>query len=385
MDAAVQTGGGTGFSLCARMFRTLPLKIIALCLLGVCLEAMCLTQRPENADDFRALYRAAQLVGTPGGTYSHSNSLPNTNQKTWFLPFVRTPFYALLIKPLTALPYPAARAVWLSLLVLAFAALIPLFPGPRDKLALALSFSLPVTYAMMLGQDIPFILLIALAAGRLASSGRELPAGLVASLLAIKPTYLLPAGIVFLAKSRRGTAGIILGTAFQLAISFLLDGLHWPLGLLAMLRNPKFDMVIERMLNVRAIAASLHLPPPIYILGSLALLIWLWEIARRMDLRDALIAALPLGMLASPHSYVYDAVVLIPLLVRALSDNSQRVLLTMLALTPVPYAILMTHSGPHLLIGSVMVVATTTSAAYTFQRAERRHTLQPAKALFSSV
>jgi hypothetical protein len=344
-----------------------PLTVVVLCLVGVCLEGICLTQRPENADDFRALYRAAQLVGTTGGVYSHATSLPNTNQKTWFLPFVRTPFYALLIKPLTALPYPAARAVWLALIAIALAALIPLFPGPRDKLALALSFSLPVTYAAMLGQDIAFIVLIAFSAGRLAASGKEFQAGLAASLLAIKPTYLLPAGIVFLAKTRRGTYGIVLGTAIQLAVSFLLEGPHWPSGLLAMLRDPRFDMVIERMLNVRAMAASLGLPPEVYILASIALLVWLWEIARRMDLRDALIAALPLGMLASPHSYVYDAVVLIPLLVRALSDTSQRVLLTMLALTPIPYAILMTHSGPHLLAGSTMVVVTTASAVYAFQ------------------
>ena len=356
-----------------------PLIIVALCLLGVFLEGLCLTQRPANADDFRALYRAAQLVGTPDGTYSHSTALPNTNQKTWFLPFVRTPFYALLLKPLTFLPYPAARAVWLALLVLAYAALIPLFPGPRHKLALALAFSLPVTYAMMLGQDIALVLLIAFVAGRLAASDKEFPAGLAASLLFIKPTYLLPVGIVFLAKSRRGTYGIVLGTAIQLSVSFLVDGLRWPLGLLAMLRDPRFDMVIERMLDVRAIAASLHLPPQIYILGSLALLIWLWEIARRMDLRDALIAALPLGMLASPHSYVYDAVVLIPLLVRGLNDTSQRVLLTMLALTPIPYAILMTNSGPHLLIGSTIVVATTASAVYTFQSRQRLQPVNPVR------
>jgi hypothetical protein len=345
------------------------MKVVALCLLGVCLEAWCLTQRPDNIDDFRALYRAAQLVGTTDGVYSHSTLLPNTNQKRWFLPFVRTPFYALLLKPLTALPYSAARLVWLALLVLAYAALVRLFPGPRDKLALALSFSLPVTYAMMLGQDIALVLLIALAAGCLAGSGKEFQAGLAASLLFIKPTYLLPAGIVFFARSRRGTYGIVLGTAIQLAISFLLEGPRWPLGLLAMLRDRRFDMVVERMLDVRAIAASLHLPAPIYILGSVALLAWIWEIARRMDLRDALLAALPLGMLASPHSYVYDAVVLIPLLVRALSDKSQRVVLTMLALTPLPYAILMTHSGPHLLVGSTMVVVTVAASVYSFQTA----------------
>src|SRR5579871_5011022 len=120
------------------------LKIVALLLLGVCLEGWCATQRPDDIDDFRALYRAAQLVGTPDGVYSHPTQLPNASRKAWFLPFVRTPFYALLLKPLTALPYAAARRVWIGSLVAALALLIPLFPGPREKLALALAYSLPV-------------------------------------------------------------------------------------------------------------------------------------------------------------------------------------------------------------------------------------------------
>lgn len=352
----------------------LQVKIVALCLLGVCLEGLCFTQRPDDIDDFRAFYRAAQLVGTKDGVYSHPTSLPeamtNPKQQNWFLPYVRIPSYALLIKPLTALPYRAARAVWLGLLVLAFAAMVALFPGARDKLALALAFSLPVTYSMVLGQDIAFVVLIVVAASRLASSGRHFAAGLVASLLAIKITYLLPAGLVCLARSRRGTSALALGTALQLAVSFFLEGPRWPVAWLALLAHPKFDMVPARMLNVRAIATALSLPAPFCILASLALLIWLWRIARRMELADALIVSLPLGMLASPHSYVYDAVVLIPLMAEVLGSAGTRDasrVCCLLALSPVPCFLLMMPEGPQLLVGSTIVVATTALGACAFQ------------------
>ncbi len=351
------------------------MRAVALCLLGLCLEGICFTQRPDNIDDFRAFYRAAQLVGTKDGVYSHATSLPDGSERTWFLPYVRMPAYALLLKPLTAFPYKTARVVWLSLLALAFGAAILLFPGPRDKLAIALSFSLPVTYSMVLGQDIAFVVLIGLAASRLALSNRDFLAGLVASLFAIKPTYLLPAGLVFVARSRRGTYGFLLGTAVQLAVSFILEGARWPFALLTLLRHPRFDMVPARMLNVRAITAFFGLPAQLYIVASIGLLIWLWAIARRMGLADALVAALPLGMLASPHSYVYDAVVLIPLLIRTLQRTSQNNIACIIALTPLPYILLMMPEGPQLLVGSTIVVGTTALAVYAYQTAHAAHDL----------
>ncbi len=343
------------------------MKTAALCALGLCLTALALTQRPDSADDFRSFYRGAQLVGTIDGAYAHPMLFPDTGKRGVFLPYIRIPFHALLLKPLTALPYAKARMVWIGLIVMAFVALVPLFPGPRDKLAVALCFSMPVVYAVMLAQDIAFVVLIALAAGRLTSSGREFVAGLVASLLAIKPTYLLPAGLVFLARSRRGTYGLVLGTAIQLAVSFALGGPRWPFEYLALLRNPMFDMEPRRMLNLRAITTSLSfstpLPAAFFMLGSIALLCWLWVIARKMELPDALMLALPLGMLASPHSYVYDAVVAIPLLVRSASLENAKGLVALVALTPVPYMALMSERAPLLLAGSLTVVAATIVAA----------------------
>lgn len=329
---------------------------IGLCAIGLCLTALALSQRPESVDDFRSFYRGAQLVGTHQGVYSQPAWLPDTNRPGRFLPYIRLPFYALLLKPLTALPYTTARAIWIALVVLAFAAMVPLYNGPRRKLAIALCFSMPVVFAINLAQDVAFIVLIVLAAGRLVSSQREFAGGLMVSLLGIKPTFLLPAGLVLLARSRRGTCGLVLGTAIQVAVSFVLEGPGWPLRYLELLRNPMFDLEPRRMLNLRAITTSLSLPAPVFVIGAIALLAWLWVIARKMELSRALLLALPVAMLASPHSYIYDAVVAIPLLVQAASTERISGLLAILALTPVPYIALLSESAPLVLAGCAVVV-----------------------------
>ena len=185
----------------------------ALCALGVALMALALWYRPEEADDFVPFYRAATLASARQSVYEKPSWSPRKNAEDRFLPFLRFPAYAEALVPLTALPYSVARAVWIALLILAAAASVRLSPAPRDGLALALAFSFPLANALMVGQDISLVLLIVLAAANIFCAGREFLAGLVASLLCIKVTYLPAAGLVFFAKSRRGTLGLLTGIA----------------------------------------------------------------------------------------------------------------------------------------------------------------------------
>ncbi|HTA47651.1 MAG TPA: glycosyltransferase family 87 protein [Bryobacteraceae bacterium] len=345
-------------SVCNENFDNFFVRAVVLCAIGVGLTVWAVAQRPPAADDFRSFYRGAQLAGTKDGVYCCPTLFPDTGTTGSYLPYIRLPSYALMLKPMTALGYPEARTVWIVLNILALVAAVALFPGPRDKLVVALCFSMPVVYALLLGQDIAIVLLILMAAARLGLSNREFLSGMVASLLAIKPTYLLPAGIVFMARSRRGMYGLVFGTAIQIACSFVLEGSRWPFEYLAQLRHPMFDLEPRRMLNLRAITTSLSLPAPVFIAGSILVVICLWVIARKVRLYDALILALPLGMLASPHTYIYDAVVAVPLLLTC-TEN----LLVLFALTPVPYLALMMNEPGLVLGGSAAVVAATFVAA----------------------
>jgi hypothetical protein len=175
-----------------------PLRIIALCLPGVLLTAGLWTL-PNHGDDFRAFYRAANLVHTASGVYSNPGNTPHD-----FLPFLRLPSYACMLRPLALVGYRNARIVWTVILVLAFGLFLWLNRERRDETAMAIFYSVPVAYSLILGQDLALVLLIAIAAVRLHAAKREVAAGFIASLLAIKLTYLFPVALVFLARSRRG-------------------------------------------------------------------------------------------------------------------------------------------------------------------------------------
>ncbi len=291
---------------------------------------------------------------------------PKRAPKADFSRYLRIPSYAVALRPLSALPYATARPVWIALLVFAAFASVMVFPdepNARNRLAIALAFSFPLANALMVGQDVCFVLLIVLAAIRIFSCGREFLAGLIASLLCIKITYLPAVGMVFVARSRRGTLGLLTGTAIQLAISFFAGGVGWPSEYLALLRNPLLDPEPARMLNIREITATLGLPAAVYLLAGVVLYIGFWFICKRLKVADSLVIALALGLIASPHCKVYDGVVLIPLLVKVVSRDSLMTIAAFIGLTPVLYLMVLMGSPPVLLVGSALVVAITLGAA----------------------
>jgi hypothetical protein len=329
--------------------------------------ASALWQRPDAADDFRLFYRAASLAAAHQSVFSHPSLAPDKNADGEFLPFARIPSYAEALRPIVLLPYAVARRTWIGVSILALAACVWLSPGRRG-LAIALAFSFPVAFALVLGQDIAFVLLIALAAARVYRSEREFAAGLVASLLAIKFTYLPAVGLVFLAKSRRGTWGLLAGTALQFVLSFAWEGREWPFRYLALLRHPLNDPEPRRMLSVRAVAAGLSLPAGAFIIASIALYLGFWFVCKRLNVADALTLALPVALIASPHCYIYDAVVLVPLLVRTASVDSRKGRLALIGLTPLPYLLVLAAAPPLVLAGSVTIVVSTLAAALRLYR-----------------
>jgi len=344
------------------------MKTFAACVIGTALMVPAAWQRPDNTDDFRSFYRAARLMSAHRSVYAQPVEPPDGNGGGGFLPYLRIPSYAAVLRPLAALPYASARRLWIGAGILALLGCVWLFPGPRDGLAVALAFSFPVAYTFVLGQDIAFVVLIALLAARVAASGREFLAGLAASLLGIKVSYLPAVGLVFLAKSRRGTCGLIAGLAVQLAASLAAGGSGWPSEYLAILRNPLLDPEPRRMLNIRAVTTSLSLPGGVFVVGAITLFLWLWMASKRLSLADALLLALPLGLIAAPHCYVYDAVVLIPLFVTVAGLDSWEGTLALIGLTPLPYLLLMTEHPSLLLAGSLTIVVTTIAATARFWR-----------------
>jgi hypothetical protein len=321
-----------------------------------------------DGDDFRQFYRAATLAGAHESVFSHPSFSPAANAEADFLPYYRIPSYALALRPLAALPYRYARMAWLGGIALAFAGCVWLWPMRRDRLALALAFSFPAAVAFRLGQDIGLLLLIALAAARIYSRNREFAAGLVASLLAIKLSCVPAVGLVFLAKSRRGSLGMATGLAVQFLVSLAWEGAGWPRRYLGLLSGSALRFDPRRMPNIRSLAVALGMPDSVWPAAGLILLAGLFFAARRLRFSDAMILALPLGVVASPYCFLYDAVAMIPLLVTVLSANSWQGRIAAAALTPLPYLLMMSENpvcGP---AGGLIVVVSTLCAAVSFYR-----------------
>lgn len=339
------------------------MKTVLACAIGMSLMTLAIRNGPATEDDFRSFYTAAELASSHRSVYSQPAIAPGASSEQTFLPYIRIPSYAAALTPLSRLPYARARRVWLGLQLLALASCIWLMPGMRTRLAIALAFSVPLSYTLLLGQDIGLVLAIVMLAAAVASREHDFLAGLAASLIGIKVSYLPAVGLVFAAKSRRGLLGLATGIAVQIAASFAIGGSRWPFEYLALLRNPLLDPEPRRMLSIRAITSSLSLPDFVFAIGMLALFAFLWRISKRLTLADALMIALPLGVISSPHCYIYDAVVLIPLLIRVANLTSWCGMLALIALTPIPYLALMSEDVFSLTAGCLLIVAAVAAGA----------------------
>lgn len=331
--------------------------IAGICLLGLALMAIALHYRPSGPglDDFLPIYRAGQLLGSP------DLFAQNTFHAQGHM-YLRTPFYAWLLRPLGALDCAHARGVWMGLMVAAFALSAWLWPGPRWKTVVAMCWAFPVLSAIGVGQDTALMMLSLAVAARLWMGGREFAAGLVASVVACKISFLLPVGLVFLLRSRRGLGGLATGVAAQCAISLGIQGTAWIPEYLAAVRSPWLDQFPARMPSVRALLSGVP-----YVAAAVAIYGWLLWVVRRIAPEQALAVALPLAVVAAPHCYSYDMAVAVPLLAGVASTRTARGMLALAALTPVPYLFLALDNphpvGAAILVAAVLASSTVVAAA----------------------
>ncbi len=318
---------------------------------GLAIMAAALATKSPTADDFPAFYTAAQH---PGAVYAATNSGSGGH----FLPWLRIPSYAWILQPLGALPYGVARVVWLVTIAMALALFALLWRGERRPVALALCWSFPVAFGFALGQDTGFVLAIAAAAILLWQRNRFFLAGLCVAILAFKITFLLALAIPFL-RSRRAALGIALGVAAQVGFSFAIEP-GWVAQYLAVLRSNALDPEPLKMIGIRGLASALPWPGIAYALGFAALMFWLWRIAADAPIVDGVAASLAIALIAAPHCYVYDGVLLIPLLAKFASLENWPGRAALFALSPLPFlAILLGTTRATALAGGALLIFST--------------------------
>jgi Glycosyltransferase family 87 len=157
-------------------------------------------------------------------------------------PYVNPPLVALLLRPLSGLPLRTGLTVLLVVLLVALACsarlvdrLLPhSLPGWLRLLLLALSLlSLPAATALGLAQWAPLLVLAALGALACLRSGRPVLAGLLLSVLVVKPqTVWLVVPLLAAVGAWRVLGGFALGSAGWVLTGLALVGPHqllqWP-------------------------------------------------------------------------------------------------------------------------------------------------------------
>lgn len=139
----------------------------------------------------------------------------------------------------------------------------------------------------------------------------------------------------------RIAAGLAIGTAALLVLSFIAGGRNWPANYLRFLTDPANNPYPGVMPNLHGMMAHLRgstlLEPGAA--GMVATLVWL---ASR-DSAIGIAAALVGGILTAPHAYMHDCALLIPaiLIVLPRAELNLTRYLGWFLLTPVPYVLLL--------------------------------------------
>lgn len=312
------------------------------------------TQRERflpGQNDFVQLYAGAQLSGTP--QLYEPEASKQIHKKVLGLSLVsvyysRPPFYAFLLRPLGALPYPVAYWLFQALSFSALAAFLWIWAPRCRELLLFTSFCLPVLANFLTGQDLAFAVLAAALAIECLRRNKDFAAGLLLSLCAIK-IHLFALTPVVLLVHRRWTAfgGVAAGGAALLGLSFATDGWDWPRRYLALLSNPELHPGPDHMPTLRGLLFALsgtEMPVALTAL-SIAVAAIVVFIASKSDLEFALAFALVGGLLIGYHAYLQDCMILLLAFVLVLERSKVAPLRAAMALALTPPLFLLLAAG----------------------------------------
>jgi Glycosyltransferase family 87 len=309
--------------------------------------------------DFNEFYSAARLAGT-GHLYDTDALWRLEAGHGPPIPCGRLPVVAYGMKLLTVLPYSAARALWLAASVAALLVFGALWPGAdRRTMWMALAWSVPAGYLLLLGQDTPFWLMFFAGGLALLERGHPRLAGVVFALCLCK--FHLAVGIPVMLASRRLWKTLAAGAitvAALVAACFPIEGLRWPRQYIALVRQPGFSVADGRMPNLRGLAWWLPGAAIIELAGATLLVLLLWRFCRRTpSLGKAGAAAAACGLLLGHHGYLNDCALLIPLAAIAVRDTPKPLWFrgwALASLTPI-VALLLTSTAS--LAGQALCVA----------------------------
>jgi len=305
----------------------------------------------KGQNDFVAFYTGAKLVGTPD-LYSRTANMETIQGILGFpmvgTTYIRPPFYAVLLKPLAALPYRTAYAIFFLASLASVLWFVIRFSRECPSLPFFAAISIPLLTPLCNGQDTPFLLVLVGVSILLLRKGQDFPAGLVLSLCAIKfHLFLFLFALLFFKKRWRVLGGGACGSLVLGTLGVLVAGMDSMRAWISVMRDPWISPGPEALPNLHGLVLSLHGDVRVELLLAGVVALMFLGIASKTDNFEFLVAVgLVCGLLTSFHSGIADDVLLFPVLVLVVSSSSSALLssLSALILTPIPY--LMAFAGP---------------------------------------
>ncbi len=307
--------------------------------------------------DFLNLYTGASLALDGNFAHMHSPQVQLERERRFvpelkvLVPFVRLPFYALLLAPLALVPFGPAFWVWVSVqsAILAGCWIWAFRRWGPDALIFGALY-LPTALGIAHGQDCVVMLALVIAAYALADKGSHIAGGMAVGAGLIKFHLFLLWPLALLVQKRwRMAMGACLMVLAELGVSLALAGRAGLEQYFELLRKKDIERLNpspELMINVHSLAinfgAGTLLVRGLLVAVVVGLVVFTcWRASWWLCVAAASIGSL----LVAPHVYGYDAgllLVSIWLAIFVCRDKWTRIVAT-LACTPIPF--LMTLAG----------------------------------------
>lgn len=306
----------------------------------------------SRVHDFLNIYTGAKLalegrfaeLHDPAVQLAEERQLVPATER--LVPFVRPHFYAAVLSPLALLPFGTAFWAWLSFqTLLLFGCWYWGFREfPADSVVISALY-LPTALGIAHGQDGVLMLAISIAAyAQLKRGGNAFAAGCVLALGLIKfHLFLLWPLAMLVARNWRMLAGFCTGGGGLALVSLALGGWQGARTYVALLTNKDLERLSptpEFMINAQSIAANLAEGSAVVQASWTVLTLVMWLIAIwRAPLWRWWSATALAGLLIVPHTYGYDAsLLLLPFWLMLFVNVEKRLrIVATLASTPLPF------------------------------------------------
>src|ERR1051326_5983045 len=325
------------------------LAVLVCCAMWVVFGSTVLESARKH--DFLNLYTGGALAREGNFRSLHSPDLQLKQERVFvpelkpLVPFVRPHLYALLLAPLSFIPFRLAFWVWLGLqsAVLVACWIWADRKWGSDALVFGAVF-LPTALGIAHGQDCVLLLAVLILSFRFAERGWDLAAGLALGLGLIKfHLFLLWPLVLLLQKRWRMLAGWCGAGGAIAGAGLVLGGVEGSLNYIRLLGNPNLDRLnpsAELTISVHGLALNLAGGNLIVRAGLMvAVVVLVVYGARNAPLWRTYAMAASGSLLVPPHVYGYDAGLLLLPLWLAIFQSEQRLtrITATVLITPIPF------------------------------------------------